>query len=421
MKKILRNPAQIVTVNTNGKNLKRGKELVDIQPLNGHSIIIEHNVIKDIIPTNSVKKIGSDVVIDLSGKTILPGLVECHTHTAFTGSRSNEFNLRLRGVSYEEIASRGGGIISTVKSVRKASFDQLIESIKPKINSFAAQGVTTLEIKSGYGLSHYDEIKLLQVINHFKKLEKIDIVATFLGAHSFPPEYRNEQNKYIDLINEQILPYVANNKLAEFCDAFCEKTAFSPEQVDSIFNRASKLGLKLKLHTDQFNSIGGLEAAIKHNAISADHLEVITDEGIKKISKSETVAVLLPGVSFFLDYNFAPARKLIDSGTVVALATDYNPGSSHIQNLSFIFSLAAIKMKMTFEEIISAYTINAAKALDRSNTIGSIEMGKQADFAVFDVEDYNEIFYNIGKNLCSMTIKKGNVIYKKNEDIHENY
>ncbi|MFA3782077.1 imidazolonepropionase [Melioribacteraceae bacterium 4301-Me] len=417
MKKILLNPSQIVTVNTNGKNLKRGEELADIEVLTEHSIVTEDEIIKDIIPNSKVNKYKFDLIIDVKNKTILPGLVECHTHTAFIGSRANEFILRTQGLQYEQIANQGGGILSTVKSVRNASYDDLIAAIKPKINNFIQQGITTLEIKSGYGLSYYDEIKLLQVINHFRKTEAIDIVPTFLGAHTFPLEYKNEQEKYIELINKQILPFISKNKLAEFCDAFCEKTAFNPKQISSIFNKALEFGLKLKLHTDQFHSIGGINLTSDYKITSVDHLEAVTEEGINKISKSDTAVVLLPGVSFFLDYEYAPARKLIDSNAIIALSTDYNPGSSNIQNLSLIFDLALIKMKMKPEEIISAYTINAAKALDRNKIIGSIEIGKQADFSVFDVENYNEIFYNIGQNTCNMTIKKGNIIYKKNEKV----
>ncbi len=244
------------------------------------------------------------------------------------------------------------------------------------------------------------------------EISKIDIVATFLGAHTFPPEYKNDHKKYLEIIKDNLLPFVAKNNLAEFCDAFIEKTAFSAKEVESIFKKAIELGLKLKLHTDQFNSVGGLDIAIDLNAISMDHLEVIKDEDISKVSKSEVVSVLLPGVSFFLDYNYAPARKLIDNNAIVALATDYNPGSSHIANMNLIMSLAALRMKMTIEETISAVTINAAKALDKHESVGSIEIDKKADFAIFDTNEYSELVYQVGKNLNWMTIKNGKVIYQ---------
>lgn len=409
---ILKNPTQIVTVNTDGKNFKRGKAMNEIDIISDHSIIIEKQLIKDIVSNNSLKKKIDCDSIDLENKIILPGLIESHTHAAFAGSRANEFRMRLQGKNYEEIARSGGGIIATVKAVRESSFDELVDLVQPRINHMISRGITTLEIKSGYGLSYYDEIKLLQVINHLKKINKIDILPTFLGAHTFPPEYKNDQDKYIEIINKSMIPFIAENNLAIFCDAFCESTAFSAKQVDEIFDSASKHGLKLKLHTEQFNVIGGLDVALNRNAVSADHLEVIAEEDINKFSKSETVAALLPGVSFFLDYNYAPARKLIDQDAIVALATDYNPGSSHIIDLNFIMSLAALKMGMTIEETISAVTINAAKALDVNSSVGSIEIGKQADFSVYNTNEYSDIAYQVGRNLNCMTIKNGEVIYK---------
>ncbi|MFH1197345.1 MAG: imidazolonepropionase [bacterium] len=411
MRKLLKYPAQIVTVNTNGENVKRGKLLNDIDVITDHSILLEDDKIIDFIANTNIKRRKYDEIIDCTDKVILPGLVECHTHTAFAGSRADEFRMKLKGSSYEEIAQSGGGIITTVKAVRKSSFDELLKIILPRVNYFISQGVTTLEIKSGYGLSFYDEVKLLQVINHLKKVTKINIVPTFLGAHTFPPEFKNDKDKYVDLINNEMLPYIASNKLAVFCDGFCEATTFSAEQIDRIFSKANSLGIRLKLHTDQFNSIGGLEIALRHNAVSVDHLEVIQEEDIPQIASSDTVAVLLPGVSFFLNYGYAPARNLIDQNAIVALSTDYNPGSSHIANLNFVMSLAALKMEMTIEETISAVTINAAKALLMNESVGSIEPGKIADFAVFDCESYPEIIYNVGKNLNCMTIKSGEIIF----------
>ncbi|MBU0472604.1 MAG: imidazolonepropionase [Bacteroidetes bacterium] len=409
---LLRNPTQIITVNTKGTNFKHGKEMNDIGVLLNHSILIEDGIIKNIIENSRINESEFHNEINLENKIVLPGLIECHTHTAFAGSRSEEFKLKLQGISYEDIAKSGGGITKTMNAVRNSTFDELMEIVKPRIDDFISQGITTLEIKSGYGLSFYDEIKLLQVIKALNKIYKIDIIPTFLGAHTFPPEYINDNEKYIDLINNELIPYIANHNLAKFCDAFCESTAFSAEQIERIFNVAKKNGLKLKLHTEQFNSIGGLEIALKMGATSVDHLEVLREEQIDLIAESNTTAVLLPGVSFFLNYDYAPARKLIDSNTIVALATDYNPGSSHISNFQLIMSLAAIKMQMTIEEIISAITINSAKALDISNSVGSLEIGKNADFSVFKANDYSEIVYNVGKNLNVMTIKNGEVIYE---------
>lgn len=412
MKKLIYNPAQILTINTEGKNLKRGKEQSEIGLLENHSIEIENGLIKRFVKSSSVKKEMYEEVIDVSEKTILPGLVECHTHTVFAGSRADEFRMKLEGVDYEEIARKGGGIISTVKAVRQSTFDKLVEAAKPRIEYFISQGITTLEIKSGYGLSFLDEIKLLQVIQHLNKIYPVDIVGTFLGAHTFPPEYKKDREKYIEIICDEMIPYVAKNKLAEFCDAFCESTAFSAKEVDKIFNAASKHKLKLKLHTEQFNNIGGLEVAINHKAASIDHLEVLKINQIELLKKSKTISVLLPGVSFFLNYDYAPARELISNKIPIALATDYNPGSSHIANLNFIMSLAALKMKLSIEEVITSVTINSAAALNRAKEIGSLEIGKKADFAVFDTNNYADIVYQVGKNICGMTIKDGNVIYK---------
>ena len=412
MRKLFYNPLQIVTVDTKGKNFKRGSELSELNTLEGYSIVVEDGIIKDFVKDKS-KNVFFDEVIDLHGKTVLPGLVECHTHTAFAGSRASEFKLRLSGSSYEEIAEAGGGIATTVNATRKASKEELKSLMRKRIYNFIFQGITTLEIKSGYGLNFEDEIKILQAVSELNNEVPIDLISTFLGAHTIPPEFKENREEYISLINKKLLPYVAENNLADYCDAFCEKTAFSAKEVDEIFTTAAHHKLKLRLHTEQFNNIGGLDTALKHKALSIDHLEVVAEKDIPKLANSETVAVLLPGVSFFLDYDFAPARKLIDSGSVVALSTDYNPGSSNISNLHFILSLASLKMKMSIEETISAATINAAKAMDLHRNIGSIEIGKKADFAVFDIPDYSGISYNIGQNLNLMTIKDGEIIFNR--------
>lgn len=289
---LLKNPKQIVTIDSNGKNHKRGSEMNDIGLLENHSLLIENGKIKKIIKNSSIAKSKFDNEINLSDKTVLPGLVECHTHTVFAGSRSEEFKLKLEGIGYEEIAKRGGGITNTMGAVRNSSFDELIEIVKPRIDYFITQGITTLEIKSGYGLSFYDEIKLLQVIKELNKIFAIDIIPTFLGAHTFPPEYKNDHETYINMITDELVPYICKNELAKFCDVFCESTAFSSKQAEVIFEVASKCGLKLKLHTEQFNSIGGLELALKMNATSVDHLEVLRDEQIDLFSESETTAIL---------------------------------------------------------------------------------------------------------------------------------
>ena len=411
MLKIVANPWQIITVDTFGQNVKRGAELNEIGLLTGYSIIIEDGFIKDIVPTVSIKSIEADEIIDAAGRIVLPGLVECHTHTVFAGSRSDEFRDKLKGISYEEIAQSGGGINKTVNAVRNASVEELIGITIPRIDYFISQGVTTLEIKSGYGLDFENEIKILRVIHYLNEKYTIDIIPTFLGAHVYPPEFKDNHKAYIDLLINESLPYVAKNNLAKYCDGFCELTAFSIPEIETVFNKAKSLGIQLKLHTDQFNSIGGVDIALKNNVVSADHLEAIKDEDIKKLGNSDIVCVLLPGVSFFLNHNFAPARKLIKQNAIVALSTDYNPGSSNISSLNLIMSIAALKMGMTIEETISAVTINAAKAIGLNNECGSIEIGKRADLALFNTGNYSDIIYNVGKNLNYMTIKNGEVIY----------
>ena len=411
MLKIFSNPAQIVTVNTSGKNYKRGKEQSDIGTLSGYSLVVEDDLIKDFIPNSSVKNYDTNEIIDVRDKLILPGLIDCHTHTAFAGTRSEEFKERLKGKTYEEIAKAGGGINKTVAAVRRANTEQLINLISPRIDYFISQGVTSLEIKSGYGLNFENEMKLLKVISFLNNNYEIDIIPTFLGAHTYPPEFKDNHRAYIDMIVNDMLLYISNNDLAKFCDGFCEATAFSLTELEEIFRKAKSNGLAIKIHTDQFRNLGGVDLALNLKAVSADHLEVVDDEDIKKLGNSEIVCVLLPGSSFFLNENYAPARKLINNNAIVALSTDYNPGSSNISNLNLIMSIAALKMKMTIEETISAVTINAAKALMISEDKGSIEIGKKADLAIFNTNDYADIVYIIGKNLNYMTVKNGNVIY----------
>lgn len=415
MRTILLNPARIITVDTKGKNYKRGNELNEINAIDNHSIIIEDGIIKDILPDSSLKN-NSARLINVKDKIILPGLIDCHTHTAFAGSRSDEFRRRLAGESYEEIAKKGGGINTTVQAVRNAAVEELINLLTKRVQYFISQGITSLEIKSGYGLDFENELKLLQAINYLKDIFPVDIVPTFLGAHTFPPEYKNDHEGYINLLIDKLIPHISLHKLAKYCDAFCEKTAFSSEEVDRIFTKAKQSGMELKLHTEQFNNIGGIDMALKHNITSVDHLEVLEDSKLNSLGSSEIVCTLLPGVSFFLNYQYAPAGRLIENNAIVALATDYNPGSSNIANLNFIMSLAAINMKMTVEETISAVTINAAKAIGLNETTGSIEINKQADFSVFDTTEYSDIVYNVGKNLNCMTIKKGEIIFDSSGD-----
>ncbi len=413
MQTLISNPAQIITVNTNGTGFNRGSELSQIECLENHSILIENDIIKDILPNTSVNINQFDKVIDASKNIVLPGLVECHTHLVFSGSRADEFKKKLAGVSYEKIANQGGGINKTVTSVRETSFDDLFNIAAKRVTHFIEQGVTTLEIKSGYGLDLENELKILKVIDLLNEKFPIDICSTFLGAHTLPNEYKADRKGYIDLVINKMLPDIDKEKLASACDGFCESTAFTKDEIDLIFNKANQLGLRCKLHTDQFNSIGGIDTAIKNNALSVDHLEVIPDDEISKLSKTEIVCVLLPGVSYFLNHKYAPTKKIIDSNAIVALATDFNPGSSNISNIGFIMSLAALKFGMSIEQIISAYTINSAKALNLSIKIGSIEIDKQADLSIFETDNYADLIYQTAENLNIKTVKNGKVIFDK--------
>jgi imidazolonepropionase len=408
------NAHQILPLDSNGSGYLKRDAANQNAVITQSAIIVENGIIADIIPNASLKKINCDNFINLSGAIITPGLIDCHTHTIFAGNRSAEFIDKLSGVSYEEIAARGGGIQLTTSKTREASFDELLSLSLARVNNFICQGVTTLEIKSGYGLNYEDELKILRVIKELKLKTPIDIVPTFLGAHIVPKEFTNDRIGYINLLCEKLLPEIQRNALADFCDVYCDKGAFSADETEYIISKADQFGLLPRIHTDQFHSIGGIETALKHNALSVDHLELVDETLIRKLKETETVCVLLPGCSFFLRMQYAPARKLLDEGCIVALSTDFNPGSSHILNPHFIMSLAAMQMKMSIPEIFAAYTINAAKALNRSTLTGSIEIGKKADFAVFAAEDLSEIIYSIGQNLNVMTVKDGKIIYQKN-------
>lgn len=406
------NAAQIVTIDSKGKGRKHGIDSSNIEVLTGFDLIVENDLIKDFIPSSTQINVPHKMV-NVSGKIITPGFVECHTHSLFAGDRSAEFRMKLEGKSYEDIAAAGGGIVSSVKAIRETPDSELLSLLLKRIDIFISQGVTSLEIKSGYGLSYEAELKMLRVIKKAASLRNITIIPCFLGAHTVPTEFKTDRNKYLSIIIDQLLPQIKKENLAGRCDAFCESSAFSPVEVEMVFNAAKKLGFNLTLHTEQFNNIGGLELAIKSGALSVDHLEVLKDKQINLLVDTETVAVLLPGVSYTLGYSYAPARKLIDSGACVALATDYNPGTSNINSIFLIMSLAARKLKMTMEEILTAYTINSAAALGISDSVGSLEIGKQADLAILNFTNYDQIVYNTAQNFNQMTVKSGKIIFNK--------
>ncbi len=350
-------------------------------------------------------------VIDAEGAVVTPGLIDPHTHPVFARTREKEFEMRAQGKTYMEIANAGGGIRSSVRDLREASASHLRQNMTKRLDALMAHGVTTIEAKSGYGLSLESEIKSLEVIRDVNDVHPVDVVATFLGAHEVPDEYREKREDYIKLVIDEMIPAVAKNKLAEFCDIFCEEGVFTVEDSRRIMQAAKDAGLKLKFHADELASTGGAELAAEMGAVSADHLGYISDKGIKDMVKSGTVAVLLPGTTFSLmGKQYAPARKMIEKGAAVALSTDCNPGSSFTESLGIIVTLAVLQMKMTAAEAISAVTVNAAAAIDRAGQIGQLEAGKQADLVLWNMADYRELPYHYGVNLVSKVIKRGKVM-----------
>lgn len=350
-------------------------------------------------------------LINLEGKVVLPGLIDSHTHPVFWKTREAEFEMRLQGKTYEEIAASGGGIQNSVKALREASEDELFDISLKRVSQFQKYGTTTIEAKSGYGLSLKDELKSLRVIRRLNAECDIELIPTFLGAHEVPLEYKNRRDAYIDLLLNEMLPRVAEEKLAVYCDVFCETGVFSVDESEKILEAAKKLGLTPRVHADELTPLGGAELAAKVGAASADHLLQISDEGISTLKEAGVTATLLPGTAFFIRKpTYAPARKLIDRGCAVALATDFNPGSSYTQNLQFIMSLACLNMGMLPTEVINATTKNAAKSLGLYNRIGSVEEGKDADFIVCDIPNYKSLVYNYAINHVTATYKKGQQI-----------
>ncbi len=409
---VIRNAAEVVCVAPQVEHSERGATMRDLAVIESGAVVLGQGHIAWLGPTAQLPALPGDAsVIDAAGKVVLPGFVDSHTHLVFAGSREDEFEQRLQGLSYQEIAARGGGISATMRRLRQASKEELKSLARPRLDRLLRCGVTTVEIKSGYGLTLADEIKCLEVVAELNAEGPLELVPTFLGAHAVPPEFRNDRAGYLRLLIDEMLPEVARCRLAEFCDVFCETGVFSLEESERVLRQAARLGLKLKLHADELTPLGGAELAARLGAVSADHLLCITDAGIQALAASGTIATLLPGTAFFLDLPYAPARKLIEGGVRVALASDCNPGTCPTENLPLIGTMACTQMKMLPVEVVTALTRNAAAAVDRADRLGSLEIGKQADLVIWDVPDYRHIFYHFGINHVWRVIKRGRVVY----------
>jgi len=349
--------------------------------------------------------------IDAHGGCVIPGLIDCHTHTVFAGTREAEFVQRIEGKSYAQIAEAGGGIRVTVDAVRSATCDQLVELALPRLQRMLHNGVTTVEIKSGYGLTVEDELKMLEAVRRLKELQPVELVATYLAAHTIPREFEGRPDDYLSMVlNESLLARIRDEKLAEFCDVFCERTAFDIEQSRRVLTTAKRFGLTPRLHADQITQMGATALAGEVGAISADHLETIDDAGIAAMRAAGCVAVLLPGCSFFLSVKQAPARRLLEADLSVAVATDFNPGSAMVESLPLVMHIACTQMRLTPTEALVAATANAAAALNRHDRLGAIQEGMQADLVVLDVPNHDRWMYEPGRNCVRTVINKGTVV-----------
>lgn len=407
-------------VTCEGSYKKTEKDMKDAKILNDGFIVIENNLIKLVGTGEGYKEFIKDntKIIDGTGKTITPGLVDPHTHVVYSGSRERELPMKLNKVGYIEILNMGGGILSTVENTKKSTVEELVEETSKRLDIMLEHGTTTVESKSGYGLDLLNEEKLLKVNKELNKNHPIDVVSTFMGAHALPKEYKNNREGFIDNIINEMIPYVAKENLAEFIDCFCEEGVFDTDECRKILLAGKEHGLKLKLHGDEVESIGGAELAGELNCISAEHLIAASDKGIEALSKSGVVAVLLPSTAFYLMVgSFARARDMIDKGVPVALATDCNPGTSPTESLQAVMTFACFGMRMLPEEIINAMTINAACAINREKTIGSIEVGKKADIAIFNAKNLDYLIYHFGVNAIDKVIKDGKIVVEEGKRI----
>lgn len=389
-----------------------GSEMAILPSIKNAYLFIQEGIIADFGSMEDLPEdLNPEKCVDADGKVVLPSWCDSHTHIVYAGNREQEFVDRINGLSYEEIAHRGGGILNSARKLNETSEEELFSQSKTRLEEVMRLGTGAVEIKSGYGLTVAGELKMLRVINRLSKEYPITIKATFLGAHAIPLEYIDNRNGYIELIINEMLPEIAENKLADFIDVFCETGYFTVAETEQIIQAGIRFGLKPKIHVNQFNSIGGIQAALKHDALSVDHLEVMTTEDIEALKNTETMPVALPSCSYFLGIPYSPAREMMANGLPLALASDYNPGSTPSGNMNFVVSTACIKMKMTPEEAINAATINGAFAMGIAETHGSISIGKKANLIMTKpVSSYYQLPYSFGSNLIDTVMIEGKVI-----------
>lgn len=409
---LIKNIKSLVNVDFESRKWAAGKDMQKLNTIENAYLILKEDVIDDFGKMSELKEENVyEKVIDASGKMVFPSFCDSHTHLVYAGSREIEYGDKIRGLSYEEIAKRGGGILNSAKLLHETSEDSLYEQALARINEIIGFGTGAVEIKSGYGLTVEDELKMLRVIKRLKETTPITIKSTFLGAHAVPAEYKGKQDEYVDLVINEMIPMVASEDLADYIDVFCDKGFFTVEQTDRILMAGMKYGLKPKIHANELDYSGGIQVGVKYDALSVDHLEFTGDDEIKTLLGSDTMPTLLPGAAFFLGMVDPPVRKMIDAGLPVALASDYNPGSSPSGNMKFIMSLGTIKLRMLPEEVINATTINSAYAMGLSDEMGSIAKGKRANvYITKEISTYDFMPYAYTSNLIDTIILNGRLI-----------